>query len=317
MLPDFNRLKVFYHVFTHTSVAGAARELHVTQSAVSQHLQKLESELDTALFTRLHKQLVPTAAGERLYGIVKPFVAELETGLRHLEQARDKPYGLLRLGAPREFGKEYLPGIFASFRRACPDVTFYLKLENPVILLSMMAEGKLDFAITDTFSIKGQFYGDLSNYAIEPMVEEEVILACSRRYYDQEIRGDHTFGNLIRREFISYYEGTPVIRSWFKHHYNRSLPSLTIVLQVENVHAVSSGILHHMGLGIIPSHLFREEIQSGAIQVITTDTPPLINRISLVQLQDKIPTPAEKAFQKHFRNEIDASGLLRNFLKIS
>jgi hypothetical protein len=59
-------------VFSEKSVVGAAKALHVSQSAVSQTLQKLESEIKCPLFTRLHKRLVPTAAGERLFAIVQP-----------------------------------------------------------------------------------------------------------------------------------------------------------------------------------------------------------------------------------------------------
>jgi len=42
---DLNRLHVFFHVFTCNSVSEAARELNLSQPAVSQHLQKLEKEL--------------------------------------------------------------------------------------------------------------------------------------------------------------------------------------------------------------------------------------------------------------------------------
>ena len=57
MLPDFNRLKVFYHIYRTGSVVAAADELCLTQSGVSQHLQKLENEIGMPLFTRLHKNL--------------------------------------------------------------------------------------------------------------------------------------------------------------------------------------------------------------------------------------------------------------------
>ncbi len=62
MLTDFNRLKVFYTIYRHKSAAAAARELYISQSAVSQSLGKLERELKNQLFVRQHKKLVPTAA---------------------------------------------------------------------------------------------------------------------------------------------------------------------------------------------------------------------------------------------------------------
>jgi len=70
MLQSIDRLKVFYHVFDKGSVISAAKSLNVSQSSVSQSLQKLESEIKSPLFTRLYKKLVPTAAGERLFATI-------------------------------------------------------------------------------------------------------------------------------------------------------------------------------------------------------------------------------------------------------
>ena len=131
MLQSLDRLKVFYHVFDKGSVISAAKSLNVSQSAVSQSLQKLENEIKSPLFTRLYKQLVPTAAGERLFATVKPFMAELDICLKTLAQSKEQPFGELRIGSPVEFGKAYFPGIVAAFRKQYPDVTFYLKLGNP------------------------------------------------------------------------------------------------------------------------------------------------------------------------------------------
>ena len=100
MLPDFNRLRVFYHIYRRKSAAAAAKDLHVTQSAVSQHLQKLETEIKTRLFTRVHNRLVPTSAGVTLFGILEPFVRELENGMRHILEEKETPWGLSRQSMP-------------------------------------------------------------------------------------------------------------------------------------------------------------------------------------------------------------------------
>ena len=147
MLQNLERLKVFFHVFSENSVVAAAKALHVSQSAVSQTLQKLESEIKTPLFTRLHKRLVPTAAGERLFAVVQPFMAELGACLKTLELAKGQPFGELRFGAPVEFGKTYLPAIIADFREQYPDVTFYLKFGDAGTLLPMVEKGQIDFAL--------------------------------------------------------------------------------------------------------------------------------------------------------------------------
>ncbi len=180
MYPDFNRLRVFHRIYANNSVAGAARELHVTQSAVSQHLQKLEAEIDAPLFTRVGRRLVPTRAGERLFGVVSPFVGELETTLENLDKERERPFGLLRIGAPVEFGTGILPGLLASFRDKHKDVRFHLELGHPEALLPLLESGQIDFAFADIFLKKGEFSREYAHLSVDPVMTEELVLVSSK-----------------------------------------------------------------------------------------------------------------------------------------
>jgi DNA-binding transcriptional LysR family regulator len=309
MLPDFNRLKVFYYIYLKKGSGAAAKELHITQSAVSQHLQKLESEIGVPLFTRLHRRLVPTAAADRLFRVLKPFMDELEFGIGEIRKAQETPSGLLRIGAPVEFGKAYMPGIISSFRKKYPEVAFFLKLGDPATLLPMIGNGELDFAYLDVFSNDGQIFGELSAYSIEPFLEEDVIMACSRQYYDLNIRKDHSFKHLVTKEFIEYKLDASALLSWFKYHFEKSPIQLNIVLTVDSVQAVISAIKHHLGLGVIVSHLVAQEIINTTIIPVRIPSKKVINKISLLQLPDKIPNRTEKTFQMHFRNEISLMGI--------
>jgi DNA-binding transcriptional LysR family regulator len=306
MLPDFNRLKVFYYIFSNKSVANAAKELHITQSAVSQRLQKLEAEIETRLFIRLHKRLVPTPAGERLFTILNPFMGQLENCISNIQREHEGPFGLLRIGAPVEFGKRYFPKIFSSFRNKYPDVSFVLSLGHPTVLLPLLGEGHLDFAFADIFSKKGEFSRELSIYSIEPLIVEELILVCSGVYYERNLKKDNSFKSLIEGDYISYQKQYPALKSWFNHHFKRKSINLNIVMTVENVEGVVEGVKHDMGLGIIPSHLIHEKIDQGDFIHIETSKKEIINRISLVQLLDKIPSITEKAFLGHFNKEIES-----------
>lgn len=309
MFQSLDRLKVFYHVFAKGSVISAAKTLNVSQSAVSQSLQKLESEIKSPLFTRLHKQLVPTAAGERLFAIVQPFMAELDICLKTLEQAKDQPFGELRIGAPVEFGKAYIPAVVASFRKQYPDVTFYLKLGNPGTLLPMLKKGQIDFALIDKFQTQNQYFGDHDVYHFHPVAEEKIILACSKQYYAKSIKKDHSFKHLTLQNFITYRQDAQNIKSWFRHHFKKSNIRLQSVLTVDSHQAIISAIQHHVGMGIIASHIVSKEIQRGTIIGIKTLKSEIRNQISLTQLQDKIPTLTEKIFIKFLLKEIELIGL--------
>lgn len=298
MLENLDRLKVFYHVYTEGSIVTASKALHVSQSAVSQALQKLEREIGNPLFTRLHKQLAPTAAGKELHEIVQPFMAALKGYLESQKKGKEYPFGELCIGAPPEFGKAYLPLIIADFRVQYPDVTFTLEFGTPTRLLPLLKQGMLSFALIDVFLTQSVHVGQLDLYHFTPLVEEEVILACSKRYFDTLVQGNVSAGSLAKLDFICYKKDQQAIRHWFKHHFSKPNVSINDVLTVNNQDAVISAIKKDVGLGIVASHLVKNDLREARIIHIKPGSPELINQIALVYLQDKVPTFTEKVFEK-------------------
>ncbi|TKB06165.1 LysR family transcriptional regulator [Desulforhopalus sp. IMCC35007] len=303
MLPDFNRLKVFYHIYNEQSSTAAARQLHITQSGVSQHLKKLEEEMQAVLFTRVKRRLVPTAAGIKLYEIVKGFMVELEYGVQTIHETTERPAGLLRIGAPSEFGKNYIPLIFASFKRAYPDVSLYLELGDPKHLFSMVAEGNLDFAYIDILPIFIDTPGGVSSYTIDTVVCEEFVLACSERYYNRYIVKP-SFDTLVGLEFIAYKRDPALLLSWFDLHYGTTPSKLKVAFTVDSAQAIIAAIEEDLGLGITVSHLMRKQIAEGAIVPITITSKKLKNTIACVRFRDKKQTITETAFQTHLVKEL-------------
>lgn len=307
MLPDLNRLKAFYYIYSRKSVAAAAIELNITQSAVSQQLQKLESEIKSPLFTRLPRRLIPTPAAEKLFMIVKPFLQELEAGLKSIKTGNKTPGGVLRIGTPPEFGKQHIPSICASFRKKYTDVAFSLYSGDPAFLLPLLDKGKLDFAFLDMFPIRDQPNNLFGSYSIEPIVEENVILVSSREYYDVRIGGDHSLQKLAAQDYIAYQNYHLVLNSWFRHHFGKGQIKLNIVMTVDSLQAALNCVRRNMGLGMIASHIAWEEIQQQKIIPITTPREDVVNSISLVQLQNKIPTLTEKIFLRFFRQQVQTT----------
>jgi len=292
---DLNKLKVFYYIYTYNSISNAAKELNVTPSAISQNLKKLEGEIKVRLFTRIHKKLIPTAEAKTLIQMLEPFFIELENGLKGFSHGKNTPYGILHLGAPVEFGKAHLPKIISRFRKEYPDVTFSLTLGNQDTLMQMITAGDLDFAIVDLFLNQKTYVSNLDNYLVEATIDEEIILVCSKSYYQQHIKGDLSIENLLAQDYISYDNKFLAINGWFKHHFGRQSVKINAVLIVDSIQAVLAAIENDIGLGVISSN----QMHSGNLITITTDKKEIVNTISLIQLKDKVPSFTEKTFQ-HF-----------------
>jgi DNA-binding transcriptional LysR family regulator len=226
-----------------------------------------------------------------------------------LDQAKDRPFGELRIGTPMEFGKSYFPAIVAAFRRQYPEVTFYVELGDPNTLLTRLKKGQIDFALVDVFQTRNSYSVNPDIYDFQAVAKEEIILACSKQYYDQFVNKDHSFRHLVKQDFITYQRSSQTTKAWFKHHFQKSNLSFQSVLTVDSHQAIITAIQHHVGMGVVASHLVSKEIKKGQIVRIKTAKPEIRNEISLTQLLDKIPTVTEKVFLKFLLNEIKSIGL--------
>ena len=296
MRPDFNRLRLFFHVHRARSVSGAAAELHVTQSAVSQSLAKLEDELGAQLFVRRHRALAPTAAGDALFALVAPFVASLQAGIADLQRARHELAGTLRLGAPAEFGAHRLPALLASFTRAHPGARFVLQLGHPSVLVPLLEEGRLDLAFADVFEARRPAATRLAGLDVVDVMDEALVLVGTARRERELLDGSRAFARLARAPFVDYHPGAPAVRGWFRHHFGRTPPQLDVVLAAESVQAVLGAVEHGMGLGLVPAHTVERALAAGRLVAITTRRRTLSNRISLLRVLDRTPSRLEKTF---------------------
>ena len=303
MLPDFNRLRIFYHIYKQESSTAAANVLHITQSGVSQHLKKLEDELQTSLFTRVNRRLVPTAAGHNLYKIVQRFILQLEQGVQNINATMESPAGLLRIGGPSEFGRTYIPQIFASFRCKYPDVSLQLELGDPNFLFSKVAAGDLDFAYIDILPIFLETPGGLSVYDIEPILNEELVLACSKKYYDNRVT-EESYNALINLDFISYKTDISLFHNWFLSEFGQKIPSLELAMVVDSPGAILSAMKNDIGLGIIVSHLIAKQVAEGSMVIIKGASEQMKNTISCVCFKDKKKTITESCFQQYFTQKL-------------
>lgn len=295
-MQGYDRLRVFYYVYSRKSIVGAAEFLNITQSAVSQSLQKLENEVQSPLFTRLHKKLIPTSAGKKLFPIVDRFMTDMDLYLRDLMQSKEFPFGELKIGAPPEFGKAYLSSIIARFREQYPDVVFSFEFGQPDKLLPMLSDASIDFLLLDEFLADVSNGGGPESFFREPILREEIILVCSKNYFQNRMKEDPSLSTLLKQDYVAFKNDLQMTRRWFNHHFSKSAIKVRSVLTVDNFEAVLSALMNDAGLGIVASHLVKEELQSGALIHIKTGKADIVNTISLVQLVDKVPTLTEKVF---------------------
>lgn len=118
------------------TLAGAARRLRVNHSTVFRRLGAIEARLETRLFERQGGSYVTTTAGEDLLRTAERVEAEVEALERRLSGQDLRLTGSLRLTAPDDLAEIVVMPLLAEFRRAYPDITVELAVDNRMLNLT-------------------------------------------------------------------------------------------------------------------------------------------------------------------------------------
>lgn len=149
---DTSLLRSFVAVAETGSMTTAAKQLHLTQAAVSQQIKRLEELFDRSLFEREIRRLSLTSSGGMLLAKA-PRLLAMNDEIWATMTAPDF-VGEVRLGVPGDIISPYIPPILRSFDKAWPDVRVYIVAGVTVDLQEQLKNGAIDLCLTTEQSPK-------------------------------------------------------------------------------------------------------------------------------------------------------------------
>jgi DNA-binding transcriptional LysR family regulator len=202
---DFNRLRCLHAVATHGSVTKAAAELHLTASAVSQQLSKLEAELG-------HRLLEPKGRGIRLTepalvlaGHATAVLAQLERARADLEATQTAVHGSVRAGIFPTAARGIAPRALARLRRDHDRLEVRMQELEPHDSLALLVRGDLDVVIAqDWFNAPLVIPRDLDRRDLLDDVADLMVPAGHRLAKRRTV----DLAELVSEKWISWEPGT-------------------------------------------------------------------------------------------------------------
>ena len=169
---ELRQLRYFVRVVELGSMSRAAMELNMVQSALSQQISRLESELSTRLLQRSSKGTVPTEAG-------LAFFHEAQLTLRHAEQAihaaqQARLSGAVSIGLSPTIASVLGLPFMQALRQRYPEVRLHMVSALSGHLTSLLNARQLDLAIL--FDAQGA-----RRWSVQPLLEEKLYLIQSKR----------------------------------------------------------------------------------------------------------------------------------------
>lgn len=248
-LPSMSLLAAFEAVCRTGSTAAAARELALTQGAVSRLVQNLEGQLDLQLFRRERRRLIPTDAAVVYARDVR---RALDLIARSSLSLRAAPGGgILSLAILPTFGTRWLASRLPQFLRDHPGVTINLGTRPSWFDFS---QDKFDAAI---------HFGaaDWPEAEHLKLFDERLIACCTPAF-----RGEYpvdTPSDLLSAPLLLLESRPTAWEAWFKHH-GCGAPAARGML-FDQFATLLQAAIHGLGVALLPEYLAMPEIEEGRL----------------------------------------------------
>jgi DNA-binding transcriptional LysR family regulator len=194
MLDQLRAMGVFACVVEKSSFSGAARELGITTSAVSQQIRSLEHEMDVTLLHRSTRKLSLTEAGQAFFLSCQEMLAAAERGKIRINELRDDLVGDLRIATTPELGAIHVIPALSHWMSAHKGLAIHFEADHRYIDL---IEERIDIAIRMSLKV------DDHQLTAVPLARVDQVLVASPSYLNQA-------SPITRPEDLRHHELLPV-----------------------------------------------------------------------------------------------------------
>lgn len=242
---DERRLEVFVAVAQRLSFSAAARALHLSQPAVSQHVVALERELGARLFERSTRRVRLTAAGTALLGRSSTLLREHAEARRAVAAAGERIAGDFAVAASLTVGAYILPPALARLATQNPDLHVRVTIENTEQVVSSLREGRADVGFVE---------GDVAapELVLHPLREDElvVIAPIGHRFADED---EIALDELRREPFVLREPGSGTRQVAESHLRSAGVDParLQVVVELSGIDAIKAAVAAGLGVSII------------------------------------------------------------------
>lgn len=170
---DTRQLRAFLALARTGSFTGAARQLHLTQSAISHTIKVLEETLECRLMHRSARQVIFTKQGRELLQHAEGIEHRMKQAREALRSLDGSPRGTLRIGCTTAASQFILPGVLREFKESFPYYEIRVLPGESSAVLERILRDEVDFGL---IIIKP---GDASAIQSQPLFEDEIVFVVA------------------------------------------------------------------------------------------------------------------------------------------
>ncbi|MES9899192.1 MAG: LysR family transcriptional regulator [Sedimenticola sp.] len=281
------QLKVFEAVATRLSYTAAAKELYLSQPAVSMQIRQLEENVGLPLFEKLGKKIHLTEAGRELHGYGRNISHQLDEMEEVMESLKGVSRGRLEIAVASTVNY-FAPKALGGFSRLYPNVKLSLEVTNRRSLVQMLEQNEKDMVLMGQ-PPKGI---DLDS---EAFMENPLVVIAPP---DHPLVGEKkvSTARLSEETFLMREEGSGTRLAMERFFDDRGV-EINKGMKMTRNEAIKQAVRAGLGLGVVSTHTIELEVEAGKLVILDVEDFPLRRKWFVVHRHGKRLSPSGQAFK--------------------
>ena len=266
MNQNLSSYRIFYTVANTGNISKAAKELYISQPAISKSIQKLEESVGCKLFSRSSRGVVLTDEGKLLYEHVSEAFETLTMGEEKLKRSIELGVGHLKIGVSSTLCKYLLLPYLKEFIRQNPHISISISCQSTNDTLKLLEDNKIDIGLIGKPE-------NLKNIHFDFLEEIEDIFVAAKDYLRnlkaRGIQKDH----ILQSSTLMLLDKNNMTRQYIDDYLQENQIIIKDSIDISDMDLLIDFARIGVGVACVIKNFVREDLENGTLVEIPLGFP--------------------------------------------
>ena len=266
MNQNLSSYRIFYTVANTGNISKAAKELYISQPAISKSIQKLEESVGCKLFSRSSRGVVLTDEGKLLYEHVSEAFENLTMGEEKLKRSIELGVGHLKIGVSSTLCKYLLLPYLKEFIRQNPHISISISCQSTNDTLKLLEDNKIDIGLIGKPE-------NLKNIHFDFLEEIEDIFVAAKDYLRnlkaRGIQKDH----ILQSSTLMLLDKNNMTRQYIDDYLQENQIIIKDSIDISDMDLLIDFARIGVGVACVIKNFVREDLENGTLMEIPLGFP--------------------------------------------
>jgi DNA-binding transcriptional LysR family regulator len=300
MNQSLSSYRIFYTVANTGNISRAAKELFISQPAISKSIQKLEESLGCSLFARSSRGVVLTDEGKLLYSHVKEAFETLTDGEEQLKRSIELGVGSLRIGVSSTLCKYLMLPYLKEFIRLYPHISITINCQSTNDTLKLLENDKIDIGLVGKPAMMKNIHFDF----LEEI--EDVFVSTSEYIKNIKARGISD-DELLSSSVLMLLDKNNMTRQYIDDYLLENHIQVKETIEISDLDLIIDFARIGVGVACVIKNFIQDDLKNGTLIEVPLDIPIPKREVGFVYRTISKPSKALADFIRFYKKRGDIS----------